>query len=317
MTMLEGRERKKLEKQRNDTLSCIRGERLSFEEMLQRPRKGDDPLPDERFLVGVRERLTDIEQRATAQTNIEELERMSDDAEEQGQLRAYCCPRGEIEHEGSLAIELMEEWGVPKSIIANLHRLVDQPLKNAVEDVHAARGALRTVFDESDSWRDYTSEYEDEMQRLTHWLFWTTIGLAIGALVALHFPITLALGILLAGIAGGCASVMAKMPVLDVTLSNELESYARRILSRIGVGMIASIVGCGLLGWGLISISIQGQTFADILKGCSASPRTSCTTGETLILLAVPMLFGFSERALTSFESTMFGKLAQKRSTRR
>jgi hypothetical protein len=80
---------------------------------------------------------------------------------------------------------------------------------------------------------------------------------------------------------------------------------------------LASIVGCGLLGWGLISISIQGQTFADILKVCSASARTSCTTGETLTLLAVPMLFGFSERALTSFESTIFGKLGQKRSTRR
>lgn len=315
--MSERTERKKLERQRSNTLSCIRGERLSFEEMLQRPRKADDSLPNELFLTGIRERLTDIEQRAIAETSLEELTRLSDDAEEQGQLRAYCCPRDEIEIEGSLAIGLMEEWGVPKSVIANLHRLVDQRLGSADEDVDAARGALRTVFDETDSWRDYTSEYEDEMQRLTHWLFWPTIGLVLGALIALHFCITLPLGILLAGTAGSSASVMAKMPGLDIRLSNELESYARRILSRIGVGMTASVVGCGLLGWGLIAISIQGQTFADVLKACSTSVGTSCTTGETLTLLAVPMLFGFSERALTSFESTIFGKLGQKRGTRR
>ncbi len=315
--MSERTEHKKLERQRSNTLSCIRGERLTFEEMLQRPRRADDPLPDERFLTGVRERLTEIEQRATGEANIEELERLSDDAEEQGQLRAYCCPREEIEVEGALAIELMEEWGVPKAIVTNLHRLVDQALKNADKDVDGARGALRAAFEESDSWRDYTSEYEYEMQRLTRWLFWPTVALVLGAFIALHFPVTLPLGILLAGTAGSSASVMSKMPGLDVRLSNELESYSRRILSRVGVGIIASIVGCGLLGWGFISISIQGQTFADILKACSISPRGACTTEEKLILLAIPMLFGFSERALTSFESTVFGKSGPKRSTRR
>lgn len=95
---------------------------------------------------------------------------------------------------------------------------------------------------------------------------------------------------------------MAKMPLLEVGLSGELEAYGRRIFGRIGVGVIASLIGSGFLGWGLLSISIQNQTFADALNAC-VCPTPSCTALKTtLILLAVPMLFGFSERALASFE---------------
>jgi len=121
----------------------------------------------------------------------------------------------------------------------------------------------------------------------------------------------MALPILSAGAAGSCVSVMAKMPLLDVSLSGELDSYERRILSRVGVGVIASLIGCGLLGWGLISFSIQGQTFANILDACSGTSTTSCTGLNALIVLAVPMLFGFSERALTSFERKVFGSSRQ------
>ena len=75
-----------------------------------------------------------------------------DDAEKQGQFRAYLCPREEIWVEGCLAIALMEEWSVPRTVIANLHKLVDQPLKRANERPRGGRSALRAIFDESDSW---------------------------------------------------------------------------------------------------------------------------------------------------------------------
>jgi hypothetical protein len=135
-------------------------------------------------------------------------------------------------------------------------------------------------------------------------------------LVALHFPVAAPGGLLLAGVAGSCVSVLTKMPLLEVSLSGELESYERRILSRIGAGVLGSLIGCGLLGWGLISFSIHGQTFADVLNACSTSLPTSCTALQTLILLAVPMLFGFSERALTSFEQKVFGSSGQEQNTR-
>jgi hypothetical protein len=101
---------------------------------------------------------------------------------------------------------------------------------------------------------------------------------------------------------------MSKMPLLEVSLSGELDAYGRRILSRVGTGVGASVIGCALLGWGILPISVQNQTFADLLNACTASPAPSCSALKTVILLGIPMLFGFSERALTSFDQRVFGE---------
>jgi hypothetical protein len=310
------RKKWKLEKRRVEALSFIEGERLAVELMVQRPRGANDTL-NNAILDATRTRLAEIKEKAEKAVRTDDLNDLMDDAEKQGQFRGYLCPREEIFAEGCLAIALMEEWSVPKAVVTSLRNLVDKPLKGEKENPEAARSALRTIFEESDSWRDYTSDYEDEMTRFTKWLFWLTAGLLLLAIFSFHFPLTLSLGLLLAGTAGSCVSVMAKMPVLEVSLSGELDSYKRRILSRIGIGIVASLIGCGLLGWGLISISIQGQTFGAVLEACSipctTSLPTSCTALRILILLAVPALFGFSERALTWFEQRVFGRLNKSR----
>jgi hypothetical protein len=109
-------------------------------------------------------------------------------------------------------------------------------------------------------------------------------------LIAVRFPSMVLFALLLAGVAGSCVSIMAKMPMLEVSLSGELEAYQRRILSRVGAGVVASLIGCAMLGWGVLPISIQNQTFADVVNACTASPLTSCTGLKALILLGVPML---------------------------
>ena len=96
------------------------------------------------------------------------------------------------------------------------------------------------------------------------------------------------------------------MPVFEVGPSGELEAYQRRILSRIGLGVIGSLIGCGLLGWGALPIAIQGRTFGDVLNAYTLYPAIPRAVPDILILFAVPMLFGFSERALTSFEQQVF-----------
>jgi hypothetical protein len=303
--MFEGRKRRKLEKRRREALCAIRGELLLFDEMVQRPRDKGDAAPNDTLLKKVHDGLAEVQKRANEEIDIDEFEHLEDDAETYGQQRAYACPAAEIRTEGCLAIDLMEEWGVPKDVIEKLRQLL-VPLLQHDDKTDVMRGALRAVFEESDSWRRYTDEYEDEMKRLTiWWLFLPAILLLPAAGISLHFARTLPLGILLAGAAGSCVSVMAKMPVLEIGLSGELESYERRILSRIGAGIIASLIGSGLLGWGVVSIAIQGKTFADVINEC-CNPGSS-TALHTLILLAVPMLFGFSERALTEFELKVFG----------
>lgn len=47
--------------------------------------------------------------------------------------------------------------------------------------------------------------------------------------------------------------------------------------------------------------------YADSMNACSASPAGSRAGIKMLILLGLPMLLGFSERALTSFEQRVFG----------
>ncbi len=299
----------KLEKRRTEALSEITGERLRVELMAQRPRRVDDAL-NSALLERVLQKLKEIEESAKQAVNADDLDDFTDDAELQGHFSSYLCPATEIRDEGNLTIDLIEGWGVPKTEIRKLRESLGKKLENADTDPGVARGALYHLFQERDAWADYKDDYEDVMQSYTWKLFLATIALPSLAVIAFHFASRFSplifFGLLLAGGAGSCASVMAKMPALDVSLSGELEAYRRRVFSRIGIGAVASFIACALLAWGLFPISIQNQTFADGLNACSASSAT-CSGVTTLILLGVPMLLGFSERTLTSFEHRFFG----------
>jgi len=287
-------------------LSSIRGEQLALDAMAQRATIAGE-TPDPTLLADTRQRLAEIEDRAKQETDNNELDGLVEDAQQQGQFRAYLCPLKELSNEGLLTFDLMEEWSIPKTVTAKLRALLGPKLANAETEPHAARGALRQVFEECDSWETYTDDYEKTMYRSTVRLSVATVGLLLGVIFFIHFPLTFLGGLLFAGAAGSCVSIMAKMPMIEIALSGDLESYSRRILSRIGVGVAASLIGCALLGWGLLPISVQNQTFGEALTGCSTLPGT-CTVSKTLILLGVAMVFGFSERALTSFEQRVFGK---------
>jgi hypothetical protein len=92
---------------------------------------------------------------------------------------------------------------------------------------------LYALFGERVAWDDYIDEYEERMRFYTGWLFGATIVLSLLAILGLHFTIwfspLMLFGLLCAGAAGSCVSVMAKMPALDVSLSGELDAYGRRI----------------------------------------------------------------------------------------
>lgn len=89
---------------------------------------------------------------------------------------------------------------------------------------------------------------------------------------------------------------------MDVSLSNELDAYDRRVLSRIGIGVIASLIGSGLLAW--LPVSVQNQTLADALNACAAGRATAITV---LTVEAFAGILGFSERAVTFIEQRLFG----------
>jgi hypothetical protein len=305
--MINWFKRKRLKKRRTRTLSGILMEQINFDNMVQRAERAGD-TPNEKFLSTVREKLAEIRQKAENENNLDELDSLVEDAEAQAQLRAYVCPPADIQIEGRLAIDLIAEWKVPTSVIAELRNSLGKSLVNANKDSESARASLRAIFAELDSWSRYTDDCEDVLKKYTLWLGGFTLILPIiAATIYMWRPYLVIIGLICAGAAGSCASVMAKMPLLHVSLSGDLTAFLRRIVSRIGAGIAASLIGTALLGWGLLPLSIQNLTFAEALNDCTASPATSCTGVKTLVLLGIPMLLGFSERALTWGEQQIFG----------
>lgn len=318
---IPGRRRKtwKLEKCRVEVLSSITGDRQHVELMAQRPRPEDDKL-DMGLLETVQRRFTEIEASAKAATIEDELTDLRDDGELQGLFAAYFCPINEIQDEGTLSIDTMEGWGIPKLSPKKLRDMFSKKLQNAVANPRDARGALHAIFAEADAWKDFIDDYEDSMRGYRRWLSFITLGAIVSAATALyfasHYSILLLVGLLLAGAAGSSVSVMAKMPALDASLSGELDAYGRRVYTRIGVGIVASLIGCGFMAWGVLPISMQNQTFPDVLNSCLSPVSSPGTSIRVLIVLAVAMLLGFSERALTSFEHRIFGEVSTPRRKR-
>jgi len=303
------KEKEKLEKKRKETLSIIDESKSEIELMVQRPRADGDAL-DEATLQKVRLRLAEIEDRAKQSAQLDELGDLSEEADAQGTFSAYFCPKGEILIEGQLTFTLMDWWGIPRSEMDNLRALLLDELKKA--DPVAARSALSKLLSERNEWDDYKEFYEDMMKLIATRLFVAIVGLLLVAIVSLRysylsFPLVIC-GLLTAGCAGSCTSVILKLPILEASNKENADGYLRRVLSRIAAGTVASLAGCGLLSWNLIPISVQGHTFAEYLNACAGCASAQCTSLSSLILLAVAIMFGFWERALSSFEERIFGK---------
>jgi hypothetical protein len=243
--------------------------------------------PNQAFFNGVLKRMDDVINEARTTTTSDQLTDLGFEADRQGQLRAYICPQTEIELEGIQVLDTMEEWNIPRSVLDRLRNSFIPQLKQAGTNIQGAQSALRAIYEEQDAWDRYTNHYEDTMSGYSYILFFATLALLAAAIVSFHFPQTFLVGLVCAGAAGSCTSVISKMPLLSVSLSGELEAYQRRILSRISVGIVASLIGCGFLGWGVLPITIQKQSFSDVIIACSTSSGP-CTPLTQLILICIP-----------------------------
>lgn len=302
---------KELQEKRDEALACARHQRSKFEEMRLRSIASGE-TPDATLLDEFRSGMHACEQRMQQEQDIDEFATLISQAEALGQLRAYLCPLAELADEASRAIDQMEDWGVSRGSLKLLRKLTATILKDARKSPREARGALRAVLEDWDMWMTYTDDYEEDTGRIC-WTLLIIMSLSFAvAVVALYFsqrwwPL-LVFSTAFAGITGSCASVLARMPTSEVTSSSASESLARRTLSRVGTGMAASIAGCALLAWGVIPIVVNGISFADVLNRCGPSGQPGCTPASRLVLLAIPIMFGFSERILTSLEEKLFGR---------
>src|SRR5712691_1404901 len=283
--------RRKLEAKRQEVLLAVKLERSIVAAMVLRAKFNNGDIPAS--INDVQKEFTDVEQKVATATRKDELDDLGEEAESLGQNRAYICPPNEIADEGSLRIDVMDEWGVPGATINQLRQSLGRKIEG--KDTATARSALRAIFEEFDSWSRYFDDYHESMWRYTRWIFVAIGVLTAAVMLSIHWP-QLTLGALfLAGVVGSCASVISKVPVPELRPSSEVQGYLPRILGRIGAGTVVSFIACAVIGWG-IPVPIQGETFSTVLRSCTASPRTSCTEFDMLFLLGVPMGFGFTER---------------------
>jgi hypothetical protein len=130
-----------------------------------------------------------IAESARSAQSVDEVHRASDDADYQGQLRAYQCPFDEIEDEGISCIDVMEEWNVPPAVIEKMCRTFLPKLRDAKEHPGTSRSALRAIFEEHDSWDRYTSYHEEKMQFYSWVLFGAIVVLTIASFVCFRYPL--------------------------------------------------------------------------------------------------------------------------------
>ena len=301
----------KLEKFRAESVQIIANCQATIEAMAQRPRVQNDPL-DEKTRDSTRKRIGEILDSAKSASSKSTLRDLVENASEQETYRAYLCPRGEIGMEGKLATNLIEWWGIPKTETDTLRKLLELKLEAGDDDPGRGRSALQKLYKEVEEWGDYREEFEDLMASFARYLFVDAFFMPIIAAVCIYYgflwPPLVICGLLMAGIAGSCVSVLTKLPVLEGSPSEKMDSYERKIWSRIGVGVAASLGGCGMLGWGLISFSVPTRTFSELLSLSVAPPQSvpsQLLALRILVPLAICILFGFSERALVSFDGVL------------
>jgi hypothetical protein len=281
--------------QRQTALAAITYERVVFETMLQRA-EASKTCVDLTRATRAPIRFAELETAANA-ASPEGLATLIEEAEALAQQRAYLCPLVAIETEGRLAIDTLEEWGVPTAVIESFRATLLPKLKDT--DQIAARESLLAIYRKFDAWSRYAESYSKDMSRTSLQLLIATACLLILSMGMLMLRGWVVWGLFTAGAAGACVSVKMKLPPLSVW--GEYLALQPRVLARIGAGLLGSLIGCGLLAWGVVSLQVQGTTFPDLVRQCA--PR--CSQLTALILMAVASLLGFSERALASFEERL------------
>jgi hypothetical protein len=307
----------KITARRAEAPAHARRAQVLFERMVARCKAAGE-VPNQVAIDEFTLAFAGCEQRIKDATAFDELEWLEYEADQHAQLRAYVCPTSEILDEGASLIDLLLDWGVPESGVYRLRTLLNTKCNDATGNPQEARGALREIMRDVDASDTFIEDYEEQLKSMSRVLLSCVVGGISLSFVALiysrHSPLFFPLSVLFAGAAGSCTSVLARLPASEVTTSAVSVSMERRALSRVGTGLAASLVGCALLAWGVVPIVINQVSYSDVLSACSRYSEEHCSNGYALILLAVPIMLGFSERILTSLQDKLFGSQLSRRS---
>ena len=355
------------EDERKEVLAYIETSRAEFDEMVGRvygtdasgagkaavvpPREPAEPdakassearPPMATFVKMIQDDFAALTQKVEKATTKDEFDQLKDEADSLARHRAYLCPVDELTAEAKSYVAALKDWGVPSGTLDSISARAAPAMQDKIEEPAKARGALFQLYADYDSWFSYVDEYNDGTDewanRLKRWIVYCVVTSLLLIIVVPNWlperstswvlPLRVFV-IVLAAVAGASASVIARLPGL--TSYGEWKVNERAFLARISTGIVGSLVAVGLLGSGVISVTLPDpwKNSGELLQACvgweaqqksnqqpapsqPGAPATSggtsslhspCTPGGALFLLAVTMLFGFSERLLTSLES--------------
>lgn len=227
--------------------------------------------------------------------------------------RAYLLPAVEIPAEARVLLGELRGWSVPSSVLLPLENVTRDEIAAACQEggEARARAALNKLYEEYDYWDWYSDWYVARISTAAAFVSLTAI-LALCGAIYLFLRGQPIWAFLLAGLSGCGVSIVTRLPPLSVY--GEASSLFTRIIGRTAAGIVGTAAGLGILASGALKVELGDVAIAELLRGCAdkvcqpPGGAGCCPPSALLVLCTLGVLFGFSERALSSFEQTVFGK---------
>lgn len=263
------------ERRRRRVLASLTEVRLALDMAWTGLEAQADPLASLRTTIS--EALKRIESDADDPTK--DLESLDDQIQHCAAKRAYWLNPAQILTETDSCIRELRAWGVPKLYFDEHLKPLSDSVRAALADaagtqnpeqrraaVYRAQTSLEAVFLEYVYWDGYTDGYVLRVL-LPRLLLLGVPGAAclLLALVSAFYWSSSVLAVGLAGMAGTCASIVLRQEPMAV-YGDAIKSWIW-LAGRLITGLVATVVGMGLLSSGLISVG-----FSDSTAGASENP---------------------------------------------
>lgn len=225
---------------------------------------------------------------------------------------AYILPVSHLAENAHVFLEELVSWEVPPKSIRQVRAFIEKLRDPKVPEADK-RNLYLLILEEHDFRSGYVEWANSKFLILKIISSFAAIGSLLAALILLNNNYLLP-GFLCAGVTGASLSVLLKFPnIMDY---GEFMKTTLDIFSRFTTGMIASVIGLGFLASGIINLSFtfkgEPQSMAMVIENF----RTPCGNPPILwllVLLSIGIIFGFSERLFSSFESTILERLLSRK----
>ncbi len=219
---------------------------------------------------------------------------------------AYVLPVSHLAENAQVFFDELVSWEVPPKSIRQVKEFIEKLRDPKIPDADK-RNLYGWILAEYDFRSDYVEWANSKFLILKIISSVAAIGSLVAALIFLTMNLLLP-GFLFAGVSGASLSVLLKFPnIMDY---GEYNKTMLDIFSRFTTGLIASVIGFGFLGSGVINLSFtfegQAKSIATIIKDFGTG---NASILSLLMILSLGIIFGFSERLFSSFESTILGRL--------